>query len=73
MNYADELQLQINEIHRALVRVGWLAAARSVEAAAVSAAGIPGLLAAHDHACWHMQQLENQGLRQANQYDRDCY
>jgi hypothetical protein len=74
MNYQDELQLQINEVWHALNRCGWLAAARSVEAAANAAGSdVVALMAAHDHACWHMQQLENAGLQTVNQYDRDCY
>lgn len=74
MNYREELQLQINEAWQALKRCGWDCAARSVETSAASAGDdLVALMAAADHAAWHLQQLEAEGLRQANQYDRDCY
>ena len=74
MNYQDQLQLEINEIWQALNRAGWDSAATSVEALAADAGNcLVKLMAAHDHACWHMQQLESAGLAAINQYDRDCY
>lgn len=74
MNYRDELQLQINQIWQSLNRCGWHRAAASVESAANSAGeDLVQLMAAHDHACWHMQQLEDAGLAAINQYDQDCY
>ncbi len=74
MNYQDQLQLEINEIWQALSRAGWHAAATSVERSTTDAgACLMKLMAAHDHACWHMQQLENAGLVVINQYDRDCF
>lgn len=74
MNYIDEIQLQINEVHQRLLEAGWLAAARSVEAAAEDAGqDVTKLMAAADHACWHLEQLDKLALRKLNQYDRDCY
>jgi hypothetical protein len=74
MNYRDEIQQHINEVWQALTRAGWLAAASSVDAAAASAGDdLTALMAAHDHACWHLQQLESAALASINQYDRDCY
>ena len=58
MNYRDELQLQINEAWQALTQCGLNSAARSVEASAISAGNdVVALMAAADHAAWHLQQL----------------
>lgn len=59
MNYFDELLLEINQIHQKLIDSGDLVAADGVDAA-VSSAGndVTKMIAAHDYACWHLQELE---------------
>ena len=59
MNYQDQLLLEINQIWQQLTDAGWKNAADSVDASASSAGNdVTKLMAAHDYACWHLQELE---------------
>ena len=63
MNYQDQLLLEINQIWQQLTDVGWKNAADSVDAA-ISSAGndVTKIMAAHDYACWHLQELEKSSM-----------
>ena len=61
MNYQDQLLLEINQIWQQLTDAGWKNAADSVDASASSAGNdVTKLMAAHDYACWHLQELEKE-------------
>jgi hypothetical protein len=59
MNYKDQLLLEINQIWQQLTDAGCKNAADGVDAA-ISSAGndLTKIMAAHDYACWHLQELE---------------
>jgi len=59
MNYKDQLLLEINQIWQQLTDAGFSAAADGVDVATTSAGNdVTKLMAAHDYACWHLQELE---------------
>jgi hypothetical protein len=59
MNYKDQLLLEINQIWQQLTDAGWKTSADGVDAAATSAGNdVTKLMAAHDYACWHLQEFE---------------
>ena len=63
MNYQDQLLLEINQIHKQLMDAGWELSAESVDAAASSAGNdVTKMMAAHDYACWHLQEFEKAGM-----------
>ena len=59
MNYKDQLLLEINQIWQQLTDAGCETSANSVDAAATSAGNdVTKLMAAHDYACWHLQEMD---------------
>jgi hypothetical protein len=63
MNYQDQLLLEINQIWQQLTDAGHKNAADGVDAA-ISSAGndLTKIMAAHDYACWHLEQMENASM-----------
>jgi hypothetical protein len=63
MNYRDQLLIEINQIWQKLIDAGWKNSADGVAAAANSAGNdLTKIMAAHDYACWHLQELEKASL-----------
>ena len=63
MNYRDQLLLEINKIHQKLIKSGRTISAESVNYSVTSAgSNLTKLMAAHDYACWHLQELEKENL-----------
>lgn len=63
MNYQDQLLLEINQIWQQLTDAGWKTAADGVNASASSAGNdVTKLMAAHDYACWYLQEFEKAGM-----------
>ena len=63
MNYQDQLLLEINQIHQQLMNAGCKKSADGVDAA-ISSAGndLTKIMAAHDYACWHLQEMEKESM-----------
>ena len=63
MNYQDQLLLEINQIWQQLTDAGYKKSADSVDSAITSAGNdLTKIMAAHDYACWHLQEMEKESM-----------